>query len=70
MIEGENRQELEEEDLCLWLCRLAYNVYLKQRLTLITEIKQNKYDTVDRNVAEVICWLAAVVCVTWGKRSL
>lgn len=51
----------QDEDLSLAVSSvLSYKVYLQRRLTIIMENKQGERDSVDRNIA-------AVVCVTTGQ---
>lgn len=65
-----NRDEsIGRRRICVWLCKLSYEMYIKQRLTLVIVNKQNK-----RNTAEMLLKLSAVlpavVCVTWREGSV
>ena len=52
--------------ICVWLCKLSYELYIKQCLTLVIVYKQNKWNTVEM-LLKLSDVLPAVVCVTWGE---
>lgn len=52
--------------LAWWLCTLSCKVYTKQHLTsIIMGNNQDEYDTVDWNVAEVICCVGCSGLCDW-----